>query len=68
MGEKLITHTHTYQLKHIFIFWHDGELQHTLADGRTGGNKDKTREGDEKDTHTHTPFEFLGSSVRDFNS
>lgn len=21
----------TYQLKHIFIFWHDGELQHTLA-------------------------------------
>lgn len=25
------SHTHTYQLKHVFIFWHNGELQHALT-------------------------------------
>lgn len=47
MREK--SHTHTYQLKHIFIFWHDGELQHALAARHAQGGG---RGEDRKSKHT----------------
>lgn len=40
----MFNHTHTYQLQHVFIFWHNGELQHTLTAGHIrgkGGGEDR---------------------------
>lgn len=41
MCEK--SHTHTYQLKHIFILWHNGELQHALTAGHVRQKRDKSK-------------------------
>lgn len=34
----------THQLKHVFIFWHDGELQHTLAVTHTNTQEEEREE------------------------
>lgn len=41
MCEK--SHTHTYQLKHIFILWHNGELQHALTAGHVRQKETRAR-------------------------
>jgi hypothetical protein len=46
-------HTHTYQLQHVFTFWHYRDLQHTLTVEGTrrkerGTRKRGQREGEPK--------------------
>lgn len=34
----------THQLKHVFVFWHNGELQHTLAAIHTNTQEEEREE------------------------
>lgn len=50
------SHTHTYQLKHVFIFWHNAELKHTFTVGRRGEDSKKE---DKKDVEVKNRSNIL---------